>query len=192
LAPLCAFAQKTNNAGWHFPVALTYSAGFKDVSDGILGNVATTDKINIPFGLSFSPYYSSSNGIGFGADVGPFMFVYVDVRGGSSSNDGSALLMPLGLYCRYDFVQDGAVSPYVRGGIRHCFTSGELVDSSTTGFYGNVGVEFSRKRAVSFGLEAGFDTTKIDVFRYNSSGYLTTTTKEVKPYKFTVSAFVSF
>ncbi len=192
LPPLWANAQTNSKASWHFPVALTYASGFKDVTDAAVGNFSGADKLNIPCGLSFSPYLEFASGVGVGLDVGPFMLVYVNVTRGSHEDDAMGFLAPLGVYVRYDFIKEGAVSPYVRAGVRQCFVTGDIFDKGSAGVYGNVGIELSYNRSVKYGLEAGIDTSKVDVFRYNSSGYLTSISQEVKPYKFTLSAFVSF
>lgn len=195
VAPFTALAQK-DYTGWHFPVGLTYSAGFKDVTDAALGEVPGADYVNLPVGLSFSPHFAFSNEWSAGADVGPFLYVKVEMRRsgyfGTSSEDSTALLTPLGAYARYDFMTDGSVTPYVRAGVRHCFVTGDLVDGGSTGLYGSIGLALNRTRSLSWGCEMGVDTTKIYVYRYSSLGVLSTRTESAKPYKFTVSAFVNF
>jgi len=199
LVPLCAMAKNDDNSGWHFPVGLTYASGAKDVTDAVLGDLTASTSTQIPVGLSFSPYRQFSNGLGVGVDVGPFVLVHVEVTrmgsySGSSTSTSSGVLMPVGLYGRYDFVRDGDVSPYVRGGIRKLFVGGDDVfQEGSAGLYGNVGVEFSHKRAVRFGFEAGFDTTTVKILGFNSrDSYHQTKVTEVKPYSFTFSIYASF
>jgi hypothetical protein len=91
-------------------------------------------------------------------------------------------------------VPEGKVSPYVKAGVRQCITSGEIFAGNAAGIYGGAGVVLNHNRRVQFGLEAGFDSTTLKVHQLNTyyPYKIGATTKDVRPYKFTLSVFVSF
>jgi len=192
IAPITGFAQ-LDYTGWHFPLSLTYSTGFKDVIDASIGGVPNTTYINLPMSVAFSPHRAFANGVSVGADIGPCLWFFVDRKSSGLSGTGAkGVVMPLGAYVRYNFVRDGAWLPYVRGGVRHCFVANLLFDHGGTGVYGNLGLMNNRGRDVGWGCEMGADTTEIEVYRLNSGGNTTTATRKAKPCKFTISAFMSF
>jgi hypothetical protein len=68
--------------------------------------------------------------------------------------------------------------------------SGEYVKSSSSGFFGGVGVEFLRKRRVGFGLEISVDTAEIELEKVIN--YYESTTENVKPAGVMISVFAVF
>ncbi len=100
--------------------------------------------------------------------------------------DADFFNVPISIDGRFLFIADGAVSPYVRGGVSYNIASGDYVDSSSVGFLGGVGVEFLRDRAVGFGFEISYDTSEVDLDDWKGG------TESVQPRGFMVSVFAVF
>jgi hypothetical protein len=171
-------------AGFHFPVGLTYSSGAYDVADKLLdayeadweaeyGVGIDTDRIIIPVGLTFNPYYEWKSGFGIGLDVGPTIFVAgsLEVSGGGYDDEDTkfSYVIPVGASVRYTFLRDRNVSPYVRAGVRYPIAGGDNIDSSQVGPFGAIGVEFWRNRAIGMALEVGYDGSEVTVEADNGS-----------------------
>ena len=179
----------TAQAEWRFPLGLTYVSGFSDVVDLFKDNLRyrgyTVDSSGgVPVGLSFHPYYQWNSGLGMGIGFGPAMMIMVD----SSSDDSYDLtIVPFSADVRYAFNIEGEVSPYVRGGVTYLYASGDYKKSVNAGAFGAAGFEFMRNRKVSVGIEAGYDTSTVEMQR------LRTNSKEsIRPIGFFASLFVVF
>jgi len=142
-----------------------------------------SDNFVLPVGLSLNPYYEFDFGLGIGANIGPTSLIFVDTGWETDLN----IIVPVGLDLRYTFLRDKNVSPYVRAGFRYPIVSGDYFDSSTPGFFGAVGVEFLRTKRTQFGLEVAYDTSEVTV-----EGPDYPYSKDVQPYQFMVSLFVTF
>ena len=71
--------------------------------------------------------------------------------------------MPVGGFVRYTPWPESKVSPYVRVGVKYPFAGGDNFESSQAGAFGAVGLEFWRTKKVGVSLEAGYDTSEINV-----------------------------
>jgi hypothetical protein len=148
-----------------FAIGLTYAAGFTDVSDAIENyfevNGYDIDSVAIPVGLSVVGGYRFASGIEVLLDAGPFTYMYVDAVGGSLSGEYTYWDIPVGLTAGYAFFTESAVSPYVRGGVRHHFAGGDFYDSTSPGFYVAGGVNFFSNKAVNLQLEVAYDAATV-------------------------------
>ena len=161
--------NSTSRAGdFHFPVGITYADGINKVWDG-LEKVYAADGFTIeksfvlPVGLSINPYYDIGNGLAIGLDFGPVAIIAVDQVGAGSSTVDYSFIIPVGADVRYTFLKDKDVSPYVRAGVRLPIVTGNIVDSSTAGVFGVVGIDFWRQNNVGMSFEVGYDTSKVTV-----------------------------
>ena len=82
------------------------------------------------------------------------------------------------------------ISPYVRAGGKYNMASGEYVESSSIGFFGGVGIEFSRTSKPSWGLEVAYDTSEIELKKYKTTSSFNK--EKVKPGDLLVSVFMIF
>jgi len=173
-----ATTTEPSTGGFKFQIGLTY-VNLSKLKNAIEDNNPNYSVDTIwPVGISFNPYYEFNNGLAIGLEVGPGVW---------ATGDASFYLIPVGADVRYTFMRDKAVSPYVRAGIQYIFAGGDFVDSSGVGFYGKVGLEFKHSSRVSWGLEAGYSSTGVDVLAGGGHD-----TKTVKPYEFTAGVFVRF
>ena len=187
---LLLVSSSANAADWRFPLGLTYAGNFSEVLDLHEDNLkakgySVDTSWQWPVGLSFQPYVEFENALGVGAGLGPMMFIVT-----SGASDGDFFNVPVNLNLRYSFLPKKEISPYVRGGVSYNIASGDYVESSNVGFLGALGVEFSRKRAVGWGLEVGYDSSKIEfkAFRSRTSYFK----KDIKPIEWWASVFVVF
>ena len=179
---------------WRFPVGIAYASGIPNVLDAIESqNFALENEFVLPVGLVFSPYAEFSFGLGVGLTVGPPSIILIDADyydGFNSWNtDYASFVIPIGADLRYAFLRKSNVSPYVRIGLRYPIIAGDFLDGSTPGFYGGVGIEFLRQKRIAFGIEAGYDSSEIEV-KSETRPWLEN--KAVKSAEFTVSVFAVF
>lgn len=187
------FIKPTYAADWRFPVGLTYINGFGDVVDIYEDNLKAEGYIvdtswEFPVGISFQPYVQLDNGVRFGAGVGPIAFI---------AGDASFYDIPVNINAGYIFFPSANISPYVRGGLMCHIAGGDYVEGRSIGLFGGIGVEFSRKESVSFGVELSYDTSEIEFEKYNNnSNYWWNSnekdTKDIRPYGLMFSIFVIF
>jgi hypothetical protein len=168
LAGMVTFGLQANaTAGqFHFNLGLNYVDGLNDVSDGLeelytSAGYIYDESIVIPVGLTFEGYYEFDFGLGIGAALGPCTLIALETTSGGSSDTDLSYIIPLGIEARYTFFRDKNVSPYVKAGARFPVVGGDRVDSADTGFFGAVGVEFWRTKAVGMGLEFSYDTSQV-------------------------------
>lgn len=167
-----------NAAGkFHFPVGLSYSQGMYETTDTLFdlyeqAGYSLDQKINIPIGLTLSPYYEfefgGDMGLGVGVTVGPTAFIFVQQEYSGFYHDEEtkfSYIIPVGPDVRYTFFREGPVSPYLKVGFRYPIAGGDNVASSASeiGGYGAVGVELWRNRSVGLGIEIGYDSSKVTV-----------------------------
>jgi hypothetical protein len=126
----------------------------------------------VPVGVTFSPYYEFNCGLGVGATLGPTAFFDVHQDNGGSGRFGSPMnrsddkisyIIPIGSDVRYTFLRDCDVSPYVKLGVRYPIAGGDNLGSSQPGPYGGTGVELFRTRRIAFGIEFGYDASRVTV-----------------------------
>ncbi len=175
------FSNNAPAADWRFPLGFTYSNSFKDVVDLHEDNVGVNSDWGWPVGLSFHPYVEFDNGVGFGIGIGPAQLI------STSGTDGDFFNLPVNANLRYTFIRKADISPYIRGGVTYNIASGDFVEKSKIGPFGAVGVEFARRRPVGFGLEIGYDASKIEFEDKTNDS-----TKSIKPIGFMASIFVIF
>jgi len=156
---------------WRFPLGLAYATALNEVSDLRYDNMKAqgfdvNDRFNWPLGFTFQPYYEFDNGIGIGTGFGPAIFSY--------SGKYSFTNVPVGMDLRYTFFPSSKASPYIRNtspyvrvGARYNIAAGDYVKGSSPGIFGAVGIEFSRMRTLSLGLELSYDASEIKLEKYN-------------------------
>lgn len=179
---------------FHFPVGLTYSQGAQDAINKILDayeadwGAKLNNRIIIPVGLSFNPYYEWDSGLGVGMGLGPTIFVFgsLDDSSGNSVDTKFSCIIPIGADVRYTFFNTNSVSPYARAGFRYPIAGGDDIVSSQPGAFGAVGVEFWRTKKVGAGIEVGYDSSQVKIGSANYPDHNVTVAG------FTASLFVVF
>lgn len=171
---------------WRFPVGLTYISGIADIDDHYEDNLQadgfiTESTDGLPFGVSIQPYYQMDSGLGVGFGIGPTMWITGDV---------DFFNLPVNLSMRYAFMNTSNTSLYLRAGVSHNLASGDYVEDSNIGFVGALGIEFMRNRMVGFGIEAGYDSSVIELEDRTTAN--PNDTKEFEPVGFMVSIFAVF
>jgi hypothetical protein len=171
---------------WRFPVGLTYISGVGDIVDQYEDNLQaegySTDSVEgIPVGISLQPYYEYDSGLGIGFGFGPLMLIIGDV---------DFLNVPVNVCLRYALMSKSSTSVFFRAGMATNLVSGDYVEDSQIGLLGAVGVEFMRNRAVSVGIEIGFNSSTIELEDHTASN--PNDTKEFEPTGFTASVYAVF
>ena len=171
---------------WRFPVGLSYVGGIDDIGDLFEDNLEAegywTDSVTpIPVGIAFRPYFEFDSGLGIGMDFGPLMAVTGDV---------SFVNLPVNVNCRYAFLPDSNISPYIRGGIAYNLAGGDYVDSKNPGLFGAVGVEFLRQKMVGVGFEIAVDKSEIEF--EDKRVWQTNKNKAIEPVGIGISIFAVF
>jgi hypothetical protein len=160
---------------FYFPIGLSYISGLHDANDKLADFYTRdgwdVDKIDIPIGLTFNPYYELDNGLGAGVSVGPASFMVVEERiRGSYHRDETfvSYAVPVGAFVRYTLLRDKMFSPYIRAGVKYPFAGGDNLESSQVGPFGAIGVEIWRNKKVGMSLEVGYDGSEVKV-KYTGS-----------------------
>jgi hypothetical protein len=178
-------ASAQAQSGFHFPVGFAYTQGGHDVNSKLADayqadwqakyGPVTEDRINIPLGLTFSPYYSWYNGFGAGLDLGPTLFMVGTLKNGFGSVDDTkfSYIIPIGADIRYNFFASHKVSPYVRVGVKYPIAGGDDIGSSQPGPFAAVGVEFWRTRRIGMAAEVGYDASKVKIESVQGSEHVT-------------------
>lgn len=154
-----------------FPVGLSYSYGSQQLNNKLADSYESdgydVDKVTVPLGLSFNPFYEWDNGIGAGLTLGPTAFLWVneDTYSGSSHEEGSkfSYAVPVGGFVRYTLFRDKKVSPYVRVGVKYPIAGGDNLGSATVGPFGAVGIDVWRNEKVGMSVEVGYDASTVKV-----------------------------
>jgi hypothetical protein len=183
---LLSFVNCADAGQWRFPLGLTYVSGIGEVVDQIEDNLNAdgyeTEKTEtFPVGASFQPYYEFDSGLGIGVGLGPLMVVFGDV---------DFVDMPVNVCLRYALFPEAKMSPYIRAGAAYHLANGDYVEGSQPGYVGAIGLEFMRDKPVGFGIEAGYDSSTIELEDLDSSS--ADDTKEFTPVGFMVSIFAVF
>jgi hypothetical protein len=193
LACLVTFGlQPKASAGkFYFDLGLGYVDGINDLSDGLeelytSAGYVYDESIVVPVAITFDAYYEFDFGLGLGAVVGPCSVIALEQVSGSSSDTDVSFIIPVGAEVRYTFFRDRDVSPYVKAGVRFPIVGGDRFDSSEVGFFGAVGLEFWRTKAVGMGLEFAYDTSQVTLVGP------TGVTKDVNYPGWTAGLFVRF
>lgn len=185
-----AMASPVFAVDWRFPLGLSYISGMQDISNLFKYNYeadnpgSTVSIVDIPVGISFSPYVQLHSGLAFGGTIGPMMLL------STYSNSGPLFFnLPIGADVRYFVFPWLPISPYIRAGVKYNVTAGDYVDSSLPGVLVGVGAEFLRNRHVGFGIEGDYDSSEIKFEDHATPPYSLT---NIKPSKFMVSMFAVF
>ena len=176
------------DGGFHFPIGITYSQGGYDTINKLTdayqadwevkyGVKLDLNKVNIPVGLTFNPYYEWNNGLGLGLDLGPTLFMAATLQksgyGGTSQETKFSYIIPIGASVRYTFFRNDKISPYVRAGVRYPIAGGDNISSSQVGPFGALGVEILRTKRVGVAVEVGYDASKIKITSVKGSNQVT-------------------
>ena len=152
-ASKAARVRSPHDAGWRFPLGLSFVSGETEVGDyyeeelGLEGNM-------LPIGLSFAPYYQFAHGSRLGVDLGPVSFIRVE-------SEIESWDIPVALSYGYRFMPDASVSPYLRAGIKYHIFTGDRVEDSKPGVFGAAGLEFFRTKKFFLSLEVGYDGSEV-------------------------------
>jgi hypothetical protein len=201
----CIVTALSANAGeLRLPLGLSYVSSLNKVTDLRAGNLeakgyTNVERFNWPVGFTFQPYYELDSGLGVGMGLGPAIF--------SSQGKYSFTNVPIGMDLRYIFLHSSRnspyienTSPYIRVGARYNLASGDFVKDSSPGAFGAIGIEFSRKRTLSLGLELAYDASEIKFEKFTKH-YLDPSGKywdyevgsvKIKPYSVMLSFFIDF
>lgn len=165
--------------GWHFQLNLNYVGGMNELTDSIEDRNPLYDiDVLLPVGVAFNPYYEFASGLAVGMEVGPIII---------GIGDADFYVIPVGLDLRYTFNREGQVSPFVRAGVQYAFAGGDFIDTGDVGFYAKAGLEIGHSNRWSWGIEAGYSSTSVDVL-----GGEGLPTEQVEPYEFTIGLFARF
>jgi hypothetical protein len=181
-----------------FPVGIGISSGHFDVFDKIKdlyrsSGFQTHDERLVPVGISFSPYYEFSCGVGLGLSLGPTAFFEVHEQAGGFGGQGQfgqggqgqggqgqgqgqfaqqqgqrdvdrfSYIVPVGADVRYTFLRCADVSPYVKVGVRYPIAGGDNLGGGCVGPYAGVGIELFRTHGIAGGIEFGYDASRVRV-----------------------------
>jgi hypothetical protein len=168
--------QASTRAGdFYFPIGVGFSSGHIDVFNKIEDSYRAAgfhlhNDVLVPVGLSFNPYYEFDFGLGIGPTLGPTAFynVHLDTPPGPyrspDDNNRFSYIIPVGANLRYTFLRHCDVSPYIIGGVRYPIAGGDdLSSNSQPGPYAGIGVEFLRTQRICYGVEFGYDGSRVKV-----------------------------
>jgi hypothetical protein len=155
--------DRARPGGWKNGIGPGYVSSFRDVVDFHEDVIGGEIEFFIPVGVTYNPYYQFNHGSRIGIDLGPAMFVYTEYIGPYYDEENWYYCFPIKLSYGFTFIPRATVSPYARVGASAPFAGGDFVDGWSPGLFGAVGVEFSRKRAVGFGLEFGYDKSSVEL-----------------------------
>lgn len=144
---------------WRVPFGVAYVSGATEVFDQLEDNVGAEYSYvesveGLPIGLTVQPYYEFDNGVGLGFGFGPFAYVFGDV---------DFFSLPVNVCLRYAFLPKSSVTPYIRVGASLPLVDGDYVEDRSIGAIGALGLELMRNRGVSLGIEAGYDSSTIEL-----------------------------
>jgi hypothetical protein len=171
---------------FHWEIGLTYASGVNKVTDKLELNFGVTKKSVWPVGLKLGGYEEFSSGWGIGGSVGPCMLIEVQNAFGSGDTSHSYII-PVTVDARYNFPIGGGAKAYVRFGVTQPFVSGDYLGSGTMGPVVAIGSEVWHGSAVSVGIEAGYDGSKVEV-----NGTFYSSAAKVTPVGFNAGIFVRF
>ena len=174
--------------GWNFALGINYVDGLDELVDRYEENMVnegyySVDTVEIPVGLSFTPYYQYENGMQICAGIGPIVWL---------TGDAEHFEFPARFGVGYSLFKDADMSPYLRGGLSYHFASGDYVEGSSAGFFGSVGVELAKfDNGGSIGIEFTVDTAEVDVEVIDNSGF-GGSTEGIKTTEMFVGVFFNF
>jgi hypothetical protein len=171
---------------WRVPLGVAYVSGATEVFDQLEDNVRAEysdveSAEGLPVGLTVQPYYEFDNGVGLGFGFGPFTFVFGDV---------DYFSVPVNVCMRYAFMPKAPVTPYIRVGASMQLVNGDYVEDRSIGAIGALGVELMRDRGVGLGIEAGYDSSTIELLDLTTAD--PNDTKEIEPVGFMLSIVAVF
>lgn len=179
-------------ADFRFPVGLAYASGVTQIADKIKENYHLRDDYIWPAGLVFNPYLEFGNGLGIGASIGPYIFMFIDSYHDDHDNDSFSYIIPVGLDLRYTFLKKSDITPYVRAGFRYPIAGGDYFQSGKIGAFGGMGMEFWRTKKISMGLEISYDDSKMEIKAGGPGARPNTRVQEVTPGGFMFGVFAVF
>jgi hypothetical protein len=171
---------------WRIPFGVAYVSGATEVFDQLEDNVRAEysdveTAEGLPVGLTVQPYYEFDSGVGLGFGVGPFTYVFGDV---------DYFGAPVNVCLRYAFMPKASATPYVRVGASLQLVNGDYVEDRSIGAVGALGLELMRDRGVSLAIEAGYDSSTIDLLDLTTAD--PNDTEEIEPVGFMLSILAVF
>ncbi|MBI4767116.1 MAG: outer membrane beta-barrel protein [Deltaproteobacteria bacterium] len=176
-------------ADFRFPVGLVFASGVTQVVDKMKENFFLDEDYIWPAGVAFNPYLEFGNGLGIGASLGPYIFMFIESR---YEDDSFSYIIPVGLDLRYTFLKKSDITPYVRAGFRYPIAGGDYFQSGKIGAFGGIGVEFWRTKRISMGLEISYDDSKMEIKAGGPGARPNTREQEVRPGGFMFGVFAVF
>lgn len=181
------------DAGMRWEVSLTYASGIRKVMDQMETTFGVSKDFEWPFGLKFGGYDEFASGWCLGGSVGPCEVIAVKEFTDTNYN----YIVPVTIDVRYIFRGQGREKVYVRAGLTQALAGGDYIGSGTLGPAVAIGAEIWHGSSMSFGMETGYDGSKIKV-KDNTidgmsfAGSYTVPGAKVTPVGFNVSFFVRF
>jgi len=167
---------------------------------------------DLPVGPVFDAYYMFGFGLGLGGGIGPMTAGDSRIRDHATAaeafnhSETGYAIVPIGLDARYEFINRSGVMPYVRAGFRYPLAGTSDFNRHTSGgdeeigrirdrdmgLFGAVGVEFPE---IHFGMEAGYDSSKITVvdrLRTASGTEFTSRSGSLEPDQFMLTLYFHY
>ena len=161
------------------PVGPTFISGFLKVSALYEDNFGGTVSFAIPIGASFHPYYQFDFGLRIGGGIGPISAIL---------GDRTYWNVPLNVHVGYTFTPRANASPYLKTGVMLHVGGGDYVEGRSIGFLAALGMEFNRRRMISFGFEIAYETAKVTFDDFSEASG----TSDLGPNELMISLFVIF
>lgn len=172
LTPLLSYSQNSQKTKSQWTFGLNYISGFSDLID-CYEEIGYTFSYEMPVGMNIAFSQEYSSGLGWELNLGPMILVFGDTDGA---------IIPIDLTAKYYFNTTFNTSPYIQAGGSYSFVSGNELENGSVGFKGAVGIVFNRLKNTQYGFQVAYNSTSVEFLQY----------KEIKPYEFTISLFVSF
>jgi hypothetical protein len=184
-------ARDRDTSGFHVGPQLSYTSGVKDVMDLYEANSGGEAKLLLPVGLAFAADYQWASGLRADIGFGP-IFYLGDTSSGSYGSGLNYFEAPLTATVGYTVASSASIALYARGGVAYHIATGTYKEGSEPGLFAAGGVEFARRSAVRFYVEAAIDKSKVEFASAACSSGPSPCTVKLNTYDLTVSLGVKF
>ena len=157
-------SYQKNLFGWFFNLAPTYLSGLNYINDAYYNNFreqgyTVGEQSYFPIGTALTVDYLQKSGLRFEVGLGPLVYIVVD----GTYNNATFTALPLFGTLGY-MTADGF---YFAGGLSSPNASGDFVVSEKMGLLGIIGLKIKRLNFISFGFEAGIDSSTVEITSYH-------------------------